>query len=1058
MLNLTRKTGLIIMNKSQKLLICVIAFILMPHLYSYPQLLNPIFEYGSEATEESVSFFENNMLINAQEMLSSVIKDFPDNPARDKAVLISAQTSLLQRNYQNAEGELLYLIKDHPNSPFIAPAKILLAFIAFENGEYSKAQQLFADAKISSDSEYFRRKDSEYWYISQLAIYWRAVSYAHEGKYQDAQPIFETCYRTYPDGEYADDALFGMGLISEINRDYEIAVNYFRTISSKYPKSNTFIASNIREANNNLILRRAAPALIALESAEKVYWEIKTNDSIAAVYGKQSYAENAGEEIIYLKGEAYNIAGKYTQAHSIFQSFLGSYSSSTLTNYARLGAGWALMKMEDYEKSLKYFDDVIKELGSEYSRMKSLAQLYRANALRKMGDTKTAQKELLELSVQPAYPYLGVVLLELGQIYYENKDYEMAQKTLERAERESSDANTTVRVNILLGASYLEQRKWESAVDEYKSAEHLALKSSDIFMPNKHNYLAESRLKQGIALVKSNRQAEAIPPLLTFIGDHKTDERIDRALFWLAEAYYRSDLLNNAVDTYSKLIEKYPKSEKIEGALYGLGWSYFRLKDFSKSSSTFNKLVTEYPKSDYNVEVLARQADGYYITKNYNEASTFYRRASELAPKTEEGQYCAYQLCHALYRAGRFEEAITSLLSFVRSYNKSTYAPNALYLIGWIRFQQGKYAESVSDFRFLIQAYPQSNLVPRAHYAIGDAYYNLGNFETALQSYSTVVESFPNNALAPEAIKSMQYCYSALGRDEEAMQVAERYVQTNPDSPYAEDFMFKKPQMFYNGRNYQDAVREFESFIDKYPSSEKNAEALFWMGKSYISMNENEKAIQTFNKIQEQFPNNEYASLSILETGLMKLNQNQITEADSIFKYLQEKYPGNQSAAQAGFERALIKYSMGDTLDAIALFREVERDYKGMDYSYQSIYRIGMHYRLKGMFETSLDEFHKLKDVSDNPELAAEAYFRIGELNMRLEKYDEAAEAFITVKDKFVGFEDWYSLSLLYLGECKEKLGDIDAAIAVYQTLVEINPENDFGKTAQSRLKRLQTN
>jgi TolA-binding protein len=973
-------------------------------------------------------------------------------------VLINAQTSLLQRNYQNAEAELIYLIKDYPNSPFVAPAKILLAFIAFEQEKYSEAQQLFAEAKSTSDSEYFKRKDSEYWFISQQATYWRAVSYALQGKYKDAQPIFEQCYRAYPDGEYPDDALFALGLISEISRDFEIAVNYFRTASTKYPYSNVFICSKIREANNNLILRRPAPALISLENAEKVYWQIVTNDSIAVLYQQQSYAENAAEEIIYLKGESYNLAGKYTQAYSTFQSFLGSYAKSKLTNYARLGAGWALMKMGDHEKSLPFFDDVIKDLSGEYSQMKSLAQLYRANALRKMGDTKTAQNELLELSVQPAYPYLGVVLLELGQIYYENENYEMAQKTLERAERESSDANTTVRVNILLGATYLEQRKWANAINEYKNAEHLALKSSDIFMPNKQNYLAEARLKQGIAMVKSQRHAEAIPPLLTFIGEHKNDARTDRALFWLAEAYYRSDLLNNAVDTYTKIIEKYPKSEKREESLYGLGWSYFRLKNFTKSSSTFNKLVADYPESNYNVEVLARQADGYYITKNYNEASKYYRRAADLAPNTEEGQYCSYQLCHALYRANRYEEAITSLLSFVRSYNMSSYAPNALYLIGWIRFQQGKYNEAISDFRFLIQAYPQSGLVPIAHYAIGDAYYNNGDFESALKAYSTVVESYPNNALAPEAIKSMQYCYSALGMDDEAMQVAEKYVQTNPDSPYAEDFMFKKPQMFYSGRNYQDAVREFESFIEKYPTSGKNAEALFWMGKSYISLNESDKAIQTFNKIQEEYPESDYASLSILETGLMKLNQNQISEADSIFQYLQVKYPANQSAAQAGFERALIKYSMGDTLDAITIFREVEKNYPGMDYANQSIYRIAMHYRLKGMFDSSLDEFKKLKLVENNPELAAEAYFRIGELNMRLERYEKAAESFDTVKDRFVGFEDWYSLSLLYLGECKEKLGETDAAIAVYQTLIEINPENDFGKTAKSRLKRLKTN
>lgn len=1046
------------MFKSQKLYIFIIAFLCLPASALFSQMVSPVFHYGSEETEEGLRFFDNDLLINAQNTLNRVIEQFPNNPARDKAVLISATTSMLKNNYHNADAELKYLIKDYPNSPFVAPARLLRAFIAFEQEKYQEAAKLFSEAKESSDSEYFKRKDSEYWYISQQSLYWKAVSYAQQGKYQDAQPIFESCYRTYPEGEYADESLFSLGLIAELNRDFEIAVNYFRTAATKYPFSNVFIASKIRESNNNLVLRRPAPALLSLEEAEKVYWKIKTNDSIAKVYQEQSYTGHAAEEILYLKGEAYNIAGKYTQAHSIFQSFLGSYSYSMLTNYARLGAGWALMKMKEYEKSLTYFDKVIISFENEYSRIKSLAQLYRANALRKMGNTETAQQELLSLSVQPAYPYLGVVLLELGQIYYEKADYEMAQKTLERAERESSDANTTVRVNILLGATYLEQRKWTSAIEEYKAAEHLALKSSDIFMLNKQNYLAEARLKQGIAMVKSHRNAEAIPPLLAFIGEHKKDKRRDQALFWLGEAYYRSDLLNNAVDTYTKLIETYPKSDYKEGALYGLGWSYFRLKNFSQSSTVFNKLIAEYPESNYNVEVLARQADGYYITKNYNEAAKYYRRAADMASNTEEGQYCAYQLCHALYRANRYEEAITSLLRFVREYTNSSYSPNALYLIGWIRFQQGKYNEAISDFRFLIQAYPQSSLVPRANYAIGDAFYNISDFESALKAYETVVESYPTSPLAPEAIKSMQYCYSALGMEEKAMQVAEKYVQTNPDSPFAEDFMFKKPQMFYSGKNYKDAVREFESFIERYPSSEKNPEAIFWMGKSYISMNEPEKAIKTFEKLQSEYPKNEYASLSILETGLMKLNNNQIHEADSIFKYLQQKYPEEESASQAGFERALIKYGMGDTTKALEIFREVESNYPGMDYANQSIYRIAMHYRLKNKYDSSLVEFQKLTDIQDNPELSAEALFRIGELQMRLENFEKAAEAFNIVKDKYTGFEDWYSLSLLYLGECYERMEEEERAIAIYQTLLEINPDNDFGKTAQSRIDRLKKN
>ena len=50
------------------------------------------------------------------------------------------------------------------------------------------------------------------------------------------------------------------------------------------------------------------------------------------------------------------------------------------------------------------------------------------------------------------YPYLAQVLLESGQMYYENLQYDNAAKALERAERESPDAATSVRIQLFFGS------------------------------------------------------------------------------------------------------------------------------------------------------------------------------------------------------------------------------------------------------------------------------------------------------------------------------------------------------------------------------------------------------------------------------------------------------------------------------------------------------------------------------------------------------------------------------------------------------------------------------
>jgi len=60
-------------------------------------------------------------------------------------------------------------------------------------------------------------------------------------------------------------------------------------------------------------------------------------------------------------------------------------------------------------------------------------------------------------------------------------------------------------------------------------------------MPRKKWYISEANLKLGICLIKSMRSAEAIVNLQSFIAESKGDKRMDEAIFWLAEAFYKND-------------------------------------------------------------------------------------------------------------------------------------------------------------------------------------------------------------------------------------------------------------------------------------------------------------------------------------------------------------------------------------------------------------------------------------------------------------------------------------------------------------------------------------
>lgn len=1008
-------------------------------------IVDQSYEYGSFVVEDLENLYKNQLVRKAEYELLDFSKNARFYPAKDKQIILQSDIDITSGNYSIADGRLSEFIIQRDNSPLVPHASLMRALIKFQDENYDRSAALFDYSFKQAQEDFEVRNDSIYHEIAYKSIFWKAVSLTYQGKHQEAIETFQQFVEDYKNTEYTDDAYYNLGRIYEMNRDYEPAIDNYSKLRKLFPESELFVIGNIRLANNYLILRNPSASIAVLGEAEN---KLNTKQELV-------FREQAPEMILYLKGETQNLAGNYSQAHSYFQEFNEKYSKSDFINRVNVGSGWALINLEEYDQAIEDFDKVIYSDEAAFTE-KSTAQLYRTIALKKRGDVDQARRELSALVVQPTYPFLGQALLEIGQIYYEENEFEMARRTLERADRETLDAKIAVRVNLLLGATYLEMGLWDKAVNEYKKAELSAENGSDIFMPKKKWYLAEARLKQGIALVKNLRSREAFEPLTKYISDEKNKDREDVALFWLAEAYYTSDLLENAVETYQKLLDKYPNTLRREDALYGLGWTYFRQQNFNQSTRIFNQMIEEYPKSKYNIEVLTRQGDGYYLKKNYSKAAEFYRRASEMAPGTEEGQYSAYQLSHALYRQGSYEQAITSSLNFYSMYSKSPYAPNTLYLVGWIKFQQNKFGESIDNFRFLLSAYPQSGLVPRAHYAIGDCYYNMSEFEKAIESYKTVVEEFPSSSLAPEAFKSIQFCLIALGRDDEAIEILDNYITSNDESPFVEEFRFKKGEMFYQGRKYEDAINEYDDFLEEHPSSDKASEVLFWKGKSYANLNETDKAFETYEKLYKEFPDSDYAPLSILESAILNMEMANIEQADSLFVFLQRKYPKHQSAAQAGYERAMIRYIVGDTTDAMNIFREVADEYRNTDYGDQSRYRLAMYFRNKGMNDSARANFAVIAKVYENPIIAAEAQYRIGELYMRDTTYPMAVEAFEIVKEKFTGVEDWYSLSLLGLGEAYEALDEFDKARAIYEQLEEWRPEDDFGKTAKRRLKRVE--
>lgn len=1022
--------------------------------HMHGQLIDPGVLYGVKDLRGISILIDDGLLAESRKQFRESLVLREKGAYSDEASMLSALILRQSGDYLYADKALAEFINLRPNSPFLPIAWMERGAIAYHLTDMPKAVEYFGKAMDISKEK--AQSDSLHAHYSAMSLYWKGASQARGGNPDDALLTLKEMQGLYPQHSLADDALYMRAQLRERSGSEQEAIMLYGELLRSYSQRNTALSSALRASNIKLGMREPNAAIAYMDQAGAIIEKLESKDTTIIKPEVQSNAEHAVEDMSFMRAQALVLAGQHAQGFEAFQQFMKAYPKSSILLHAKMSAGYAAFRMGTFNEAETLFQFVIDSSVEEHAFLKAGAQLYHGLTAKAKGERDRAKKEFSALSMQAGYPLLGHALLEYGQLVYEDNEMETARKTFERALRENPEKGLAVKLHVLLGSVYHDLEQFGKSAREFASAERLVLGMTKRELENKDAILAEARLKQGISLHQNEQYRDAIIELSTFLGEHKFDRRRDQALFWLAESYYKIDLLSNAEEFFTQLTTDYPNSNRKEESMYGIAWSQFRRREFSKSSQSFSKLVKEFPQTRFATDALARKGDGHYALRQFKEAANAYKSAMNAGPRTEEGQYSAYQYGQALYRIDDFEGAVKAFRTFARSYPKSPLSASALYSVGWTLFQQRKYVEAIQELKELLVQYPSTQLAARAHYTIADAYYNLERYDEAIASYTVVKNQYPSSPLAGEAVKSIQYSLEFLGRIDEANVIVDDFISKNPQSEIAKDLLMNKGLSFYNGKNYAGAIAEYEAFLKSNNDIERNAEALFYLGKSFASLGESAKAEQSWKDVFKKYGKTEYAPLALLEIGLLKIQEKRYREADTAFAQVMTEFPENTNAAQAGFERAQIASTLGDSLQALRLYSLTAETYGKSEFGDQSRYRIAMYYRARGMSDSAIVHFRTIAKRVENPTIAAEAQYRIGELWMKQKEYANAITAFMGVREQFSSIEDWFSLSLLGLGDCYETIKNYDAAKEVFQTLLTLRPDDDYGRTATARLKRIQ--
>ena len=969
---------------------------------------------ASELYAQASASFERGIFTKAHELFQQVIKsENAEDYLVSSAAYYSAECLFNMKQLNGAAAEYEHFADVYVLSNFREQALYRLGTIYFNERSYGKCREKM----IALLNDY---PTSEY---SGTAYYWVGESFAAENKYLEAQEFLLDAISKKKNNRYIDYSIFTLATVYEKTGDYKKAVEYYDNLLAYHRDSELASSAQFRIGVCYFNLKEYDS--VVLELSDPLIRKLATEQQTEAEY----YLANA---FFRLK--------EYSNAANIYTEILDKFPDENKANEIRFGLAWVNFQQGNYNEAYSIFE-ILSKVGTDTLSVNSLywsAECKRYSG--KVGDAMDIYNTFLHR--YPESSLVPSVQFNVGVINYNNHKFSEAEKYLETA-LDSYDDNVQCKASTLLGEINLDK-------GDYKSARSFFIRATNITGVDE-TLRNRAFLGLGVASYYLDNYEDAINNLNYLYMRHGGFES-DKIHFYLAETYFVLEDFASAIRHYSKI--NLDNSSLGKQALYGKAYTYFNLKDYTNAALYFNDYLTRYRNDENATDARLRLADSYYGTKNFDKASQIYADVFLKDRKLLNNDYAYYQYGQALFKAGKPSDAINEFSTLQKKFPSSRFADDSQYIIGWIHFQQSDFNGAIDSYTQLFERYPRSVLRPIAYYSIGDSYYNLGNYDKAIESYRMIIDEYSNTQFVFDAINGIQYCYIAKDEPDSAVTLIDQFITNNASSPFGDQVLFKKGELYYSLGNYELSQNGYKEFIHTYPKSKLIPNAYYWVGKCEQMLGKENDAIENFTYVVGTYMQSEVGVSAVIELGRIYVEQKKYEEAIALYDKAERELPLSNRIPEILYEKAFAQVKADDKPGAYETYDHIISYYDGSIFASKSKIELGV-LELERKAYANAEILFKEVTESQLDDIGAEAGYYYGLTLFEQGKFNDAISVFVRIRSIFSAYDEWYSKSLLKLGDCYVQLGDKSKAREMYKAVLQRHQRDDIGKEANIKLKRL---
>ncbi|TAF67299.1 MAG: hypothetical protein EAZ55_02985 [Cytophagales bacterium] len=686
--------------------------------------------------------YQNRDYNNSLYYYKSYLGDLPDRPTDDITFKIG-YTQFQVGEYENA-ANTLEDIADRPNS-LGQKASYYLAISYMNNNQKTYAVNALRQA-ASQDFEPT---------IQENALYTLGVLCYDLDYYNEAVDALQNYKNQYPNGKKIKEVNNLLGKAYIYNNDYEQAAKYFESQNLKDPANRrayqqiTFF-QGISQYNDenyeqaiNLFQKSLSYADETAQATPVAFWlaetySIKTypnqteleetlNNKVVPLYQQilriyepsdNKYALKALYGIGYAH---YNLQNHETAITYLQQyiSFAAQQAHPDFIEDAKLRLADCMYAIKEYSEANQIYNEIVST--SQQDSERDYATLQMAMIATRLNQSEIAQKYLNQIINKDNSVYYDQALLQLGISEADAEHYAIAIDYFSKLIEERTSSKWLPDAYSERAMCYESIKDNDKATEDYKyiidnfpqseAATDAIFALQDIWENTNNNDALnayankfkianpESTVPEKIKFETAKnayyktRYEEALGHLNEFSTTYPESILLPDAHFFMAESYFKTQQLDQALPLYEKIIRE-KKGSFVEFALRQTAELYAQKKDYGKAIGYYFQLTNLTSSTREKTNGLAGIMNAYAALAKYDSVR-FY--ADEILKQETSGNIKNQALLakgKAYYHEGNYEEA-TALFKDISINDASQVGAEAMYLTGDVLYKQKNYEEAI---------------------------------------------------------------------------------------------------------------------------------------------------------------------------------------------------------------------------------------------------------------------------------------------------------------------------------------------------------------------------